>query len=160
MKQIFLLAALLAPALAGSIALADDAKADPTLVQDSEKYLRDDEKALLAAVLTHPDAAAQFIHATQIDPSSAAAWNDLAVASNLACNDSTALAALDRLRALHAEKPGHLYERAIILDKVHDLKPALAAYREFLSAAAGKFPDEEFKSRQRARIIEDELNRR
>ena len=125
---------------------------DFTLLLLSGHILRDQRK--------FPDAAAQFVHATQIDPASAAAWNDLAVAFNLAGNDAGALAALDRLRALHAEKPGHLFERAIILDKVHDLKPALAAYREFLSAAAGKYPDEEFKARQRARIIEDELNRR
>ena len=43
----------------------------------------------------------------------------------------SALAALDRLAALHAEKPGHVYLRAIVLDKIKDLKPALEATSDF-----------------------------
>lgn len=47
---------LLAPALLAPLARA----ANPALVAGVEKYLRDDEKAFLAAVLTHADASAQF----------------------------------------------------------------------------------------------------
>lgn len=56
MRNILLAAALLTPALFAAPARA----ADPALVTGTEKYLRDDEKALLAALLTHPDLAAQF----------------------------------------------------------------------------------------------------
>jgi hypothetical protein len=36
----------------------------------------------------------------------------------------------------------------------------MAAYNKFLEASQGKNPDEEFKARQRARIIRNELERR
>jgi hypothetical protein len=39
-------------------------------------------------------------------------------------------------------------------------KPALEAYRTFLEQAKGKYPDQEFQARQRARIIERELSKR
>jgi hypothetical protein len=50
--------------------------------------------------------------------------------------------------------------RAIILDRLHDLKDALASYQSFLATDKGKSPNEEFKARQRIRIIENELHRR
>ena len=61
------------------------------------------------------------------------------------------------MRALGKEIPGDLYLRAITLDKLRRNKPALEAYRQFLAVGGGKFPNEEFLSRQRARIIENEL---
>ena len=57
MGKIFALAILLVPAL---LAAVPARAADPALVTGTEKYLRDDEKALLAALLTHPDLSAQF----------------------------------------------------------------------------------------------------
>jgi hypothetical protein len=56
MRNIVLIAVLLAPALLAAPARA----ADPALVAGIETYLRDDEKAFLAAILTHPDLSAQF----------------------------------------------------------------------------------------------------
>jgi len=70
------------------------------------------------------------------------------------------LAALDQVKALGGETSAHMYLRAIILDKLKQLKPALAAYESFLATSGGKYPDEEFKARQRARIIKQELSRR
>ena len=43
----------------------------------------------------------------------------------MADNYPQALAALDKVRALGAEAPGHYFLRAIMLDKMKDLKPAL-----------------------------------
>ena len=106
------------------------------------------------------EAAQQFMQAAQLKPDSAQAWTELADMLVLLENYSGALSALDRVAALHAEKPGHVYLRAIVLDKVHQLKPALAAYRRFLEMDGGKDPDEDFKARQRVRIIEGELGRR
>ena len=57
MRKLVVLAALLVPAL---LAAAPARAADPALVTGVEKYLRDDEKALLAALLTHPDISAEF----------------------------------------------------------------------------------------------------
>lgn len=107
-----------------------------------------------------PDAAQQFLAAVKLKPDSAEAWSELAGVLVLAENYPGALAALDKLAALHAEKPGHVYLRAIVLDKTHQLKPALESYQRFLAMDQDKNPDEDFKARQRARIIERELSKR
>ncbi len=56
--------------------------------------------------------------------------------------------------------PANYYFHAIIYDKLHDLKPALENYQKFLAVSQGKNPDEEFKARQRARIIQRELEKK
>lgn len=105
-------------------------------------------------------AAQAFFAATKIKPDHAQAWSELAGMLILLENYGPAIAALDRVKALGAEKPGHLYFRAITLDKLQQYKPALESYEQFLAQAGGKFPDEEFKARQRVRIIKKELSRR
>lgn len=105
-------------------------------------------------------AANQFIAAAKLRPAAVEAWNELASALVVSENYPQALVALDRVRALGKEIPGDLYYRAISLDKLRQLKPALEAYRQFLAAAAGKLPDQEFLARQRARIIDAELNKK
>ncbi len=47
----------------------------------------------------------------------------------------------------------------MVLDKQHQIKPALASYQRFLEMAQGKYPDQEFVARQRSRILEKEANR-
>ena len=105
-------------------------------------------------------AANQFAAAAKLQPDSKEAWNELAGVLTLAEQYPQALAALDRVRALRAEIPGDYYLRAIILDKLHDYKPALESYRQFLATSGGKNPDEEFKARQRSRIIEKILSKK
>jgi len=107
-----------------------------------------------------PAAAQDFYRAAQGKPDSVEAWSELAGALVLAENYAPALGALDRVAALHGEKPGHVYLRAIVLDKIHQQKPALESYRRFLALSQGQSPDEEFKSRQRARILERELSKK
>ena len=108
-------------------------------------------------------AANQFALAVKLDPKSSEAWSDLALVTVLIERYDVALSALDRLKQLNAEKPGHKYLRAITLDKIkqnrQQAKLALAAYQDFLAVSVGKSPDEEFKSRQRIRILEREINR-
>jgi len=105
-------------------------------------------------------AANQFVAAAKLQPDSKHAWNELAGVLTLAEQYPQALAALDRVRALREEIPGDYYLRAIILDKLQDYKPALESYRQFLATSGGKNPDEEFKARQRSRIIEKILSKR
>jgi len=108
----------------------------------------------------YADAAAQFSRVAQAKPDFVAAWNELSGMLISLENYPQALAALDRVRALGAETPGHVYLRAIVLDRVKDKQGALENYRKFLSASDGKHPDEEFKARQRARILQVELDKR
>ena len=105
-------------------------------------------------------AANQFAAAAKLKPDSKEAWNELAGVLTLAEQYPQALAALDRVHALGQEIPGDHYLRAIILDKLHEYKPALESYQQFLATSGGKNPDEEFKARQRARIIERILSKR
>ncbi len=108
-------------------------------------------------------AANQFALAVRLNPQSAEAWADLAMVTVMLERYDVALPALDKVKQLGAEKPGHMYLRAITLDKIkqnrQQAKQALTAYQEFLGAAGGKFPDEEFKARQRIKILEREVNR-
>jgi tetratricopeptide (TPR) repeat protein len=107
-----------------------------------------------------PDAVAQFQAAAKLKPADVKPWNETVGVLVAAEQYPQALVALDRVKALGGETVGHYYMRAISLDHLHILKDALAAYKQFLDAAQGKFPDEEFKARQRARIIQNELNRK
>jgi tetratricopeptide (TPR) repeat protein len=106
-----------------------------------------------------PEAEQDFISATKIKPDSADAWSELASVLVVAENYPAALAALDRLAALHAEKAGHVFFRAIVLDKIHEQKPALESYQRFLAMSNGQNPNEEFQARQRIRILERELRK-
>ena len=105
-------------------------------------------------------AESDFYQAAQLKPESPTAWSELAAIAVVGENYQVALGALDKLAALHAEKPGHVYLRAIVFDKNRQLKPALENYRRFLSMSEGANPNEEFIARQRARILEAEINRR
>ncbi len=105
------------------------------------------------------EAAQDFRQATTLRPDSPQAWSELAVSLVMAEEFPEALSALDRVAALHAEKPGHVYFRALVLDKINDRKGALAAYQKFLALSNGESPDEEFKARQRAKLLERELHK-
>jgi tetratricopeptide (TPR) repeat protein len=108
----------------------------------------------------YPDAAREFYRVAQAKPDSAEAWSELAGMLILLENYPQALAALDRVRALGAETAAHHFFRAIILDKGKLYEPALASYEKFLAMSDGKNPNEEFKARQRVRIIKKDLSRR
>ncbi len=107
-----------------------------------------------------PEAAAQFQQAARINASDPRAWSELGAALYMAGNLQGALAAFDRSRDLGENTAGNWFLRAIILDKLRQLKPALEAYERFLSLSQGGNPDQEFQARQRARIIKKELEKR
>ena len=138
-----------APLLEKSVA------ADPRNAQLRMTYGR-----VLRDLKKYPAAAAEFYRVTQAQPDSVEAWGELAGMLVLLEDYPGTLAALDRLKALGAEAPGHFFLRAIVLDKTKQLRPALENYQKFLALSQGKSPDQEFKARQRARILEKEINHR
>lgn len=107
----------------------------------------------------YPLAAGLFLAAANLKPDSVQAWNEAASCFVIGKQFPEALAALDKVRALNAETPGDFYFRAIALDSLHQVKPALASYQHFLQTSEGKFPDQEFLARQRSRILEKEANK-
>lgn len=137
------------PVLEQAVAAAPD---DMDLRMAYGRELRDQRR--------YADAAQQFARVAQAKPDSVEAWNELSGMLVSLEKYPQALAALDRVKALGAETPGHLYLRAIILDRLKDVKGALDSYQKFLAGSGGKHPDEEFKARQRARILEKELSKR
>lgn len=104
-------------------------------------------------------AAGGFAKATTLRPDASEAWSNLASSAMLGGEYTQALAALDRVRALGAEQPADFYLRAIIYDKLHQPKQALANYQQFLSLSKGKYPDQEFLARHRSITLEKEVNR-
>jgi tetratricopeptide (TPR) repeat protein len=116
------------------------------------RALRDQKK--------YSPAAAQFFRVTQLKPDSSEAWSDLAGMLILLEKDQQAIMALDKVRELGAEKPGHLFFRAIVFDRNKQYRPALEAYEKFLAESNGKSPDEEFKARQRVRILKKDLGQK
>lgn len=105
------------------------------------------------------EASDQFFAATKSKPGSVEAWNELAGMLMLLKNYSGAIAALDKSFELSGESPGYRWFRATALDSLHQAELALEDYRKFLAQSGGKFPDEEFKARQRVRILEREVRR-
>jgi tetratricopeptide (TPR) repeat protein len=124
---------------------------DFDLRMDLARELRDAHRAV--------EAAQQFATAAKLRPDSVKAWNELATVYVVNGDYTSGLAALDRVRALGKEIPGDFYFRGICLDRMHQLKPAIEAYRQFLATDGGKMADQEFLARQRIRIMENELNR-
>jgi tetratricopeptide (TPR) repeat protein len=105
-------------------------------------------------------AANQFFQATKLKPDSREAWNELAGMLYMLEKFPESLTALDKAHQLGDDTPANYYFHAITYDKLKVLKQALDYYREFLSRSKGAFPDEEWKARQRAKLLERELSKR
>ncbi|HYA18161.1 MAG TPA: tetratricopeptide repeat protein [Bryobacteraceae bacterium] len=120
-------------------------------VMNAAKGLRDTHQS--------QQAIQQFLAAAKLRPEAPEPWREIAALFVEAKAYTQGLEALDRAKALGPETPGQLYFRAISLDGLKQRKPAVDAYRQFLAVAGGRFPDQEFLSRQRVRIIEEEIRR-
>jgi tetratricopeptide (TPR) repeat protein len=105
-------------------------------------------------------AAEQFWRVTQLQPESKEAWSGMATMLLSLENYPQAIAAFDKLESLGDASPGVYFLRALAFDKMQNYKAALPNYQKFLAASGNKFPDEEFKARQRLKVIEKELARR
>jgi tetratricopeptide (TPR) repeat protein len=108
----------------------------------------------------YPAAAQQFYEAVKLKQDSRQAWNELAGMLYLMERYPQSLAAFDQALKLGEDTPVNHYFRAIILDRMKQYEPAAASYQRFLAMSQGKNPDEEFKARQRLRVIEKELSKR
>ena len=105
-------------------------------------------------------AAQQFFAATKLQPNSREAWNEFAGMLYMLEKYPESLAALDKAHQLGEDTPANYYFHAITYDKLKALKPALENYQEFLARSRGQFPDEEWKARQRMKLLQREINKR
>lgn len=81
------------------------------------------------------------------------AYVDLANALYLQQNFPGTLAVLNRVARLGPETPWLHFLRAITLDKLEQVEPALESYERFLAIAKGQYPDQEFQARQRVKAL-------
>jgi superkiller protein 3 len=107
----------------------------------------------------YAEAAKQFSIAAQARPNSLEAWNELTAMLMLLGNYDTALQTLEKAKSLGGETPAYHYFRATMLDAMKQAKPALESYERFLAASKGRSPEEEFKARQRVRVLRKVLER-
>jgi tetratricopeptide (TPR) repeat protein len=105
-------------------------------------------------------AARQFYEAVKLKPGEAKPWTELGDMLYMTGDFPQALAAFEQAAKAGDASAGNWFLRAIILDKLKQLKPAKAAYEQFLSASQGKNPDQEFQARQRVRILDREISKR
>jgi tetratricopeptide (TPR) repeat protein len=105
-------------------------------------------------------AAKQFYEAAKLKPAESKPWTELGDMLYMSGDLPQALAAFEQAAKAGDTSAGNWFLRAIILDKLKQLKPAKAAYEQFLSLSQGQHPDQEFQARQRARILEREIARR
>lgn len=159
------------PSVANRLALAQayvaakqPAKAIPLLEQviaaePQDAALRLAYGRLLRDQKNYQGAAAQFLKSLELKADSIEAWSELASAFLLLEDYPRALAALDRVKALGGETGSHAFFRAIAHDKLQQYPQALENYQKFLASSDGRFPNEEFKARQRVRLIQKELKR-
>lgn len=107
-----------------------------------------------------PAAARQFYEATKLKPAEAKSWTELGDMLYMAGELPQALGAFEQAAKAGETSAGNWFLRAIILDKLRQVKPAKEAYERFLGLSQGKNPDQEFQARQRARILQRELDKR
>ncbi|MGA2000957.1 MAG: tetratricopeptide repeat protein [Terriglobales bacterium] len=135
------------------------AKAEPLFREALQKDPRDAElHHRLAAVLIEQrkfeEAQKESLLAVNLKPDFGIAYGDLAFAASQNKNYPLALKALDARARLLPEIPATLFLRATAYDHLGARKEAAASYHQFLAAANGQFPDQEWQARHRLIAIE------
>ena len=83
------------------------------------------------------------------------AASHLAFAASNNNDPQTTLRAIELRATVLPPSPSAMFLSATAYDKLHDFKHAADLYQQFLSAAGGKFPDEEFEARHRLVAIQN-----
>jgi tetratricopeptide (TPR) repeat protein len=105
-------------------------------------------------------AARQFYAAAKLKPAEPKPWTELGGMLYMAGDLPQALSAFEQAAKNGDQTAGNWFLRAIILDKLRQIRPAKDAYQRFLALSQGKNPDQEFQARQRARILQKEIDKR
>ncbi|SPF45027.1 Tetratricopeptide TPR_2 repeat protein (fragment) [Candidatus Sulfopaludibacter sp. SbA4] len=106
-----------------------------------------------------PAAARQFYEAAKLKPAESKTWDQLGGMLYMMGDYQQSLQAYAKAHDLGDDTPGNWFFRAIVLDKLKQLKPAVEAYQHFLSVSKGN-ENQEIQARARVRIIQRELEKR
>lgn len=141
------------------------AKAEPldralVAAHPDDPQLLDDLGGVLVKQMKYDEAEADFRKAVAMraafhdDKAWAECAGHLAFAASRAHHPELSLQALAARATVLANSPSSLFLEAIAHDALRQNKEAVMAYRAFLAAAAGKYPDEEFEARHRLIALE------
>ncbi len=125
---------------------------DPTLLDDRADALIRLRRPSEAEVLLKKAVALPGGFPTQEELGLAA--SHLAFASSEADDPAITLQALTLRAKVLPPSPSSLFLEATANDKLHQYAKAVALYRQFLTAAAGKFPEEESDARRRITALQ------
>lgn len=133
-------------------ALSAHSPNDPTLLDDHADALIHLKRFAEAQQLLDRATAQPSAFPTHDDLGSAASHLAFAAAQNH--DPKSTLHALELRATILPQSPSSLFLAAAANDELHHVKQASDLYRQFLSVANGKFPDEEWEARHRLIALE------
>ena len=92
-----------------------------------------------------------------MDPKNTAYWKDLSASYYLSGNCPATLNALDVIAKVETPGSGAWFIRALCYDKLHQVRPALDAYRKFLALEQGKSSDQVWQAEERSKVLKHML---
>jgi predicted Zn-dependent protease len=104
--------------------------------------------------LKYAEAFAAFDKATRLDPSNTDGWSGLAFAASKTNQPAITIQALSMRAKSLPELPSTYFLWATAYDALHQKANAATYYHHFLTASAGKFPDQEWQAHQRLLVLE------
>ena len=128
-------------------ALSAETPSDPTLLDDHADALIHLKRYAEAQQLLQRAVATPAAFPTREDLATAA--GHLAFAASQNNDPNGTLRALNLRATILPQSPSSLFLAATAHDKMHHVKQASEFYKQFLSVASGKFPDEEWEARHR-----------
>jgi Flp pilus assembly protein TadD len=100
-----------------------------------------------------PAAEKELRTASQMDPKNIAYWKDLSATYYLSGNCSATLSTLEIIAKMETPGAGAWFIRALCYDKLHQLRPALDAYGQFLALEQGKSSDQVWQAQERSKVL-------
>ncbi len=98
--------------------------------------------------------------ALQMDPKNIVYWKDLSSTYYLSGDCPATLSTLDVIARVETPAAGAWFIRALCYDKLHQLRPALDAYENFLALEQGKSSDQVWQAQQRSKVLKHMLEQK
>jgi protein O-GlcNAc transferase len=160
------------PGTPGIAAALGDVCALLKRLPESEKYYRealaatpnepDLHRALGQTLLDEqkfPEAEAEFRATLRLDPRSREAAKGLATSLYLQKKYAEAVPVFEALARAPDAPAGNFFVLATCYDHLHDIKKAFEYYTRFLELSRDQSPDQEWQARQRAKLLQRELQK-
>lgn len=107
----------------------------------------------------YPAAETEYRAALKLDSSDLGAASGLAESLYFQKRYPEVISLLVRIVQTPSAPASDFYLLAASYDHLHDVRPAIGAYQQFLSLSHGKYADQEWQAQQRIKLLEHELGR-